>query len=138
MSKKDYSRRDLSSDKYETDKWIRVMFPDGVWYDPCPIDWDPDIGPDGLIIDWQHQCYIHNYAGVFVNPPYSDPLPWVKKAIYSYECGANVVMLLKHDSSTEWYRLLHEAGARFLLVNKRLKYCTKTGAAFPSVLAVLA
>lgn len=138
MSKKDYSRRHLSSDKYKTDKWIRAMFPDGIWYDPCPIDWDASKDIDGLTMDWQLQCHIHNYLGTFVNPPYSNPLPWVKQAIETYENGGNVVMLLKHDSSTEWYRLLHEAGARFLLVNKRLKYCTNTGAAFPSVLAVLA
>lgn len=114
------------------------MFPSDYWLDPCPIDWDANTCTSGLEFNWQHTCMYDNMHGTFVNPPYSDPLPWVKKAIQEYENGCNIVMLLKHDSSTEWYRLLHEAGAKFLLVNKRLKYCTKTGAAFPSVLAVLA
>ena len=130
MSKKDYSRRHLSSDKYETDSWIRAIFPDDIWFDPCPIDWNKDLHACGLAMDWR--------TPTFVNPPYSNPLPWVAKAIEANRLdGHTVVLLLKHDSSTEWYRLLHEAGARFLLVNKRLKYCTKTGAAFPSILAVL-
>lgn len=51
--------------------------------------------------------------------------------------GDNIVLLLKHDSSTEAYRLLHEAGAYFILINRRLKYQTNRPAAFPSMLAVL-
>lgn len=125
------------SDKYATDNWIRAMFPDGIWLDPCPIDWQPDTHPDGLEIDWQHLCYIHNLAGVFVNPPYSNPLAWVQKAIQEWSNGCTVVMLLKHDSSTQWYRLLHEAGANFLMINRRLKHGTGRSAAFPSLLAVL-
>ena len=135
--KKDYPRRDLSSDKYSTDKWIRFIFPVHLWLDPCPIDYHPDTHTSGLDYDWQWIVFNENKIGAFVNPPYSNPLPWVKKAITEYENGCTVVMLLKHDSSTEWYRLLHEAGAHMLMVNKRLKYCTKTGAAFPSVLVVL-
>ncbi len=136
--KKDYPRKHLSTDKYETDKWIKAMFPSYLWYDPCPIDWDPQVDNDGLITDWYwHVRHIDNqYTGVFVNPPYSNPLPWVKKAIdQSKNCP--VVMLLKHDSSTEWFRLLHEAGARMMMINKRLKYGTNRSAAFPSVLVVL-
>ena len=51
--------------------------------------------------------------------------------------AGTIVMLLKHDTSTEWYRLLHEAGAKFLLVNGRLKHQTGRACAFPSVLAVM-
>jgi len=137
--KKDYPRTHLSSDKYETDSWIQSCFPFTHWMDPCPIDWQEDEGeyPDGLELDWQHMCHMTGDIGVFCNPPYSNPLPWVKKAILEYESGCTVVMLLKHDSSTEWYRLLHEAGAKMLMVNRRLKYGTNTGAAFPSLLVVL-
>jgi len=73
----------------------------------------------------------------FVNPPYSNPLPWVEKAIEEHEAGRTIVMLLKHDTSTRWYALLHEAGAKFLMVQGRLKHQTGRSAAFPSVLAVL-
>ena len=135
--KQDYPRKHLSSDKYQTDSWIQSCFPFTHWMDPCPYWYEEGEGPDGLELDWTHMCRMTGDIGVFCNPPYSNPLPWVKKAISECNRGCTVVMLLKHDSSTEWYRLLHEAGARILLINKRLKYGTKTGAAFPSMLAVL-
>ena len=137
MSKKDYPRQALSTDKYETDKWLQSIFHYHHWYDPCPIDWCSELDPDGLTVNWTAICTVHHYIGVFVNPPYSNPLPWVKKAIEEWKNNTTIVLLLKHDSSTEWYRLLHEAGANMLMVNKRLKYCTNRGAAFPSVLFVL-
>tara|TARA_Y100000004_G_scaffold89474_1_gene100375 strand:+ start:618 stop:959 length:342 start_codon:yes stop_codon:yes gene_type:complete len=112
------------------------MYPSSLWYDPCPIDHNPKIDKDGLEVDWEYYYRRSGYIGAFVNPPYSNPLPWVKKAIAASK-KMPVVMLLKHDSSTEWFRLLHEAGARFLMINKRLKHRTGKGAAFPSVLAVL-
>jgi len=124
------------TDKYETDLWIRAMYPAALWYDPCPIDHDPKTDDDGLEVDWEYYYRGSDYIGAFVNPPYSNPLPWVKKAIF-FSKKMPVVMLLKHDSSTEWFRLLHEAGARFLMINRRLKHRTGKSAAFPSVLAVL-
>jgi hypothetical protein len=126
MSGRDYPRRSLSSDNYRTDTWILEMF-EG-WFDPCPLV--PDWLIDGLNIPWPHRT--------FVNPPYSNPLPWVHKAIaVNEEDGHTIALLLKHDSSTEWYRLLHEVGAHFLLVNGRLKHQTGKGAAFPSVIVIL-
>jgi hypothetical protein len=126
MSGRDYPKRSLSSDNYRTDTWILSMF-EG-WFDPCPLD--PEWEVDGLRMRWPHRT--------FVNPPYSNPLPWVKKAILvNEEYEHTIALLLKHDSSTEWYRLLHEARAKFLLVHGRLKHQTGTGAAFPSVIVIL-
>ena len=105
----------IMSDNYETDKWLANIF--AGWYDPCPLDPEPKF--DGLLTDWK--------INTFVNPPYSNPKVWVR-----------IVMLLKMDSSTVWFKELVEAGAHFLWVNKRLKHCTKSAAAFPSMLAVLA
>lgn len=129
MGKKDYPRKDRSHDSHPTDKWIRDIYVG--WFDPCPLNYDynPREDVNGLEIDWRRWT--------FVNPPYSDPLPWVKKAIREKAKGNTVVMLLKHDSSTEWYRLLHEHGAYFLMINGRLSYGKKRTAAFPSMLAVL-
>ena len=126
MSGKDYPKRSLSSDNYRTDKWILEIF-DG-WFDPCPFN--PEWVEDGLSIDWPDRT--------FINPPYSKPLPWIKKAIATNKIyNHSIALLLKHDSSTEWFRLLHAAGAHFLLVNGRLKHQTSNGAAFPSVIAFL-
>lgn len=127
----------MSKDKYETDLWIfdglfqSCTFAPKGWCDPCPIDYDSRTSENALVKDWEYPRY-------FINPPYSNPLPWVKKAIETHKrTGATIVMLLKHDSSTKWYRLLHEADAKMLLISGRLKHRTNTGAAFPSLMAVL-
>ena len=137
------------SDNYRTDQWILHLFPN--FYDPCPyLGIKNGVDIDGLKTSWNYA----DYDGVFVNPPYSNPKPWVQKAILEQHLaikaancdvteewfegsGLNIVMLLKHDTSTEWYRLLHMAGAKFLLVNGRLKHQTGIACAFPSVLAIL-
>lgn len=113
------------SDKYETDEWLKSLF-EG-WYDPCPID--PEPFTDGLGSSWGQRT--------FVNPPYSNPLPWVLKGIKEASKGKKIVFLVKHDTSTRWYAKLHEAGAHFLMVNGRLKHGTGKACAFPSVLAIL-
>lgn len=127
------------TDHYRTDEWILEMF-EG-WFDPCPYEplWGVEdlrtsnpVMINGLERSWGRQT--------FCNPPYSNPLPWVRKAIDEVNSNLSVdivVLLLKHDSSTEWYRLLHEHGARFLMVNKRLKHQTGVGCPFPSLMAVL-
>ena len=128
MSGSDYPKRALSSDDYRTDTWVQGMFEN--WFDPCPFGMREEGLFDGLLLNWPHRT--------FVNPPYSNPKPWVQKAIeVNAQEGHTIALLLKHDSSTQWYRLLHQAGAHFLLVNGRLKHQTGTGAAFPSVIVIL-
>jgi hypothetical protein len=120
------------NDNFQTDLWIKQIF-DG-WFDPCPLD--PEWENCGLEMNWEN-------CDVFINPPYSNPKPWVIKAVETAqwnrraENNNTIVMLLKHDSSTEWFRLLHQAGANFLMLNGRLKHRTGKSAPFPSVLAVL-
>ncbi|MFV0574798.1 MAG: phage N-6-adenine-methyltransferase [Vibrio sp.] len=40
---------------------------------------------------------------VWCNPPYSNPLPWVKKAVEAQANGLGVVMLLNYDHSVTWF-----------------------------------
>ena len=119
-------------DDFQTDEWLMALFED--WYDPCPLCPEEELIENGLQVNWAPRG-----MQVFVNPPYSNPLPWVKAAIEEKTLTPEmtIVMLLKHDSSTEWYRLLHESGANFLMVNGRLKHRTGTSAPFPSLLVVL-
>jgi hypothetical protein len=129
--KKDFPRKSLSHDKYKTDQWLWNLCVDDSTWDPCPIDWSPDKHGCSLTMDWTANR-------IFINPPYSNPLPWVEKAIETHQsCGTFIALLLKHDTSTKWYKLLHEAGAHILMVSGRLKYGTSRGAAFPSILVVL-
>lgn len=128
--KKDYPRRkEGGNNSWPSDDWILGIFED--WFDPCPLNptFDPTHDIDGLKIPWQDKTY--------VNPPYSDPLPWVKKAIKENRKGHRIAMLMKHDSSARWYQLLHEAGAHFMMPMRRLHYGADNRAAFPSVLIVL-
>ncbi|SUU42508.1 DNA methylase [Actinobacillus ureae] len=45
---------------------------------------------------------------IFVNPPYSEPLPFVKRAVELKQAGHLVVMLLPADKSTEWYEVIRD------------------------------
>jgi len=85
--------------------------------------WDDPAQPgrtDGLTRVWTDPTYC--------NPPYSNPKPWVEKAIAEARKGTRVAMLLRHDSSTEWWRMLHEAGAYFLAVIGRFHFTDPDGA----------
>ena len=122
-----------TSDDYSTDAWLKTGLFHG-WYDPCPLGGldDPDV-PDGLTEKWA--AYGDQ---VFVNPPYSNPLPWVEKAIeQATDFRITVVLLLNHDSSTKWWAKLHEAGAHFMPIIGRLKHGTGSWGPKPSVLCVL-
>jgi hypothetical protein len=118
---------DEYSNSSRTDEWILALF-DG-YFDPCPYDPNWSSGVNGIFLDWKPRT--------FVNPPYSNVRPWVEKAIIESQKGNFVVMLLKHDSSTAWFRLLMEHGAHFIYPHGRLKYQTGRSAAWPSMLVVL-
>lgn len=97
-------------DNYKTPKWIFDLF-EG-YFDPCPLDPSPLV--DGLDLEWG--------AKNFVNPPYSNPLIWVKKAIKENKKGKKIILLLKLDCSTQWFRLLMNANAHILFINERVKF----------------
>lgn len=40
---------------------------------------------------------------VFTNPPYDNPMPWIKKALEAQHDGLGVVMLLNSDHSVGWF-----------------------------------
>ena len=122
------------TDDWGTPDWLMGLFED--WYDPCPLNCQED----NLTIEWDSEYREHQPNGIYIYPPYSNPKPWVEKAIETnHKYGTKIVMLLKHDSSTQWYRMLKEAGARFLMVEGRLTFKGPNSkpCAFPSVLAVL-
>lgn len=115
----------MSNDNYATDDRIMEIFE--TWFDPCPLNPNPNI--DGLNIEWKDKTY--------VNPPYSEPLKWVEKAIIENKKGKTIVMLLRMDTSTKWFKLLQENNAMFWWINGRLKFNTGKPANFPSMLVIL-
>lgn len=62
---------------------------------------------DSLSLDWFKEVnhYIkrigNHYA--WLNCPYSDPMPWIKKAAEAQLNGLGVVMLLNSDNSVGWF-----------------------------------
>ena len=113
------------NDQWATPKWLMTIFRD--WYDPCPLKENYE---DGLNKEWKERTY--------VNPPYSKPLPWVKKAIEENKKGKMIVMLMRMDTSTEWFKMLQENNANFLWFNGRLRFNdTNKPANFPSMLVIL-
>ena len=64
---------------------------------------------DSLNNDWRELVVdVYGFSNktdyVWCNPPYSDPMPWVKKAIESQLNGLGVVMLLNADTSVGWFK----------------------------------
>lgn len=112
-------------DSWATPEWVMEMFVD--WFDPCPLNDNPNW--DGLKIVWKDHTY--------VNPPYSNPLPWVEKAIEENKKGKTIVMLLNVDTSTKWFAKLNEANAHVLWFAERLKFSEKNASPRPSMLVVL-
>lgn len=61
---------------------------------------------DSLSFDWFEaidKAFPFNGNYVFVNPPYSKPMPWIKQAITAQSKGLGVVMVLNADTSVSWF-----------------------------------
>jgi len=112
------------SDHYPTPKWLMDLFYD--WYDPCPLN-NPE-GIDGLKTEW--------YFRTYVNPPYSNPSPWIEKAVEESKKGKTIVMLLPVDTSTKWYAKLIEAKAHIFWHSGRLSF-NGSPPRFASMLVIL-
>lgn len=63
---------------------------------------------------------------VWCNPPYSDPAPWVDKAIESIgfadEADTTIVMLLPSDSSTRWFSRGFDAARKVEFLTPRIRF----------------
>lgn len=115
------------SDDWKTPKWLynhlnsRFNFND----DPCPIG-----GNGGLDREWGTRT--------FFNPPYSNPKPWVEKAILESRKGKHIVMLLRVDVSTRWYKLLMKENVHIAYFNERIfkgsNFCSMLVFIHPEVL----
>ena len=96
-------------------------------FDPCPSD--PKV--DGLECSWK--------SPAFVNPPYSKPKEWVLKAMVEQSKGVDVVLLLRVDPSTYWFKILMWHGnSHIAYFNERLKFSESKGSPnFASMLVFL-
>lgn len=90
--------------------------------DPCPLN-----GKGGLVREWG--------TSVFMNPPYSNPTPWVRKAYEQSLKGNLVVGLLRGDTSTRWFHDWVLNKAQIIFVKGRIKFNGKP-APFPSIIVI--
>jgi hypothetical protein len=74
-------------------------------------------GEDGLSLPWTLGG--NTPCSVFVNGPYSDPLPWCER-LRAHEAGW--CALWKADFTTEWWRQLMASGAMWAPFRKRLTF----------------
>jgi hypothetical protein len=130
-SQEEIIKEERNLDSYLSPEWMLKMFED--FDDVCPINDNPEI--NALKLDWKNKTY--------VNPPYSNPLPWVEKAIEEANKGKIIAMLLKVDTSTKWFMKIIESKAHILWLNGRIKYRRNdytyhkpTPVSFPSMLVV--
>ena len=116
------------TDNWETPKWFKKL-----------TDKFVDMVPTNPTVDCLREEWTGLACPYYLNPPYSNPLPYVLKAVEQHQRHhITVVLLLKLDPSTRWYRSLAEAGAHFLFFGERLHYSeSKQSPNFPSVLAIL-
>lgn len=87
---------------------------------------------DGLAEDW-------NGAGViYVNPPYSNPAPWIDK-IASHRCANDeIYILVSTDTSTPWGQNVLQVCESVCFFRGRLKFWPhNTGARFASMLGYI-
>jgi len=102
------------SDNWQTPPWLLdILFPDGKasYFDPIPAN------PEGLR-DFDGRSSWPTDRPVFLNPPYSDPAPWLKRAAAHH---GPVVCLVKHDPSTEWWQR-YAPLFRVVAIGQRLRF----------------
>lgn len=70
----------------------------------CALHFTED--DDSLSFNWaRHPALQSNRLEyVFCNPPYSGPMPFIKKALEAQKDGLGVVMLLNQDTSVGWFK----------------------------------
>lgn len=117
-------RRFIVSDDWCTPEWLTSAL--GLFgTDPASnnrstvratITYCADRGDDGLKGEWQGR--------VFLNPPYSKPLPWCNR-LAAYENAW--VALVKLDTTTKWWKALMSASPSWAPFRNRIKFVGPKG-----------
>lgn len=63
------------------------------WHDPCP--YKGELTSNGLSEYWESKT--------FVNPPFSDPAPWIRRAHHYAQIGHQIVMVLPAFTDRKWF-----------------------------------
>jgi len=104
------------SDATCTPDWLTALLPT-VDIDPCSNErstvrakrtYRLERKQDGLSLPW--------HGTAFDNNPFSEPLPWMEKAITELRSGrcTDLIVLCKHDEGTEWWDVINQPIERIL------------------------
>jgi hypothetical protein len=127
--------KSVTSDSWCTPKWLADLL--GLFYiDPCSNDRSHIRADLTFTGGGDHDCGLTASWGrssVFVNPPYSNPLPWCERL---RDHDGPWCALLKLDPSTRWWAALMAASPTVAPFRKRIKFEGDRAmtANFPSVL----
>jgi site-specific DNA-methyltransferase (adenine-specific) len=148
----------MNSDEWETPQWLfdelNREFDFGI--DLCSswantkCDWriKDYLDGDSDIVGTLEAAAYDKTKSAFMNPPYSNPLPFVKKA-YTDSLSCKIVCLLKCDTSTkawgifwDYERHCPKPGIEVRFLPKRLKFeldgiPAKNSANFPSTIVIM-
>jgi phage N-6-adenine-methyltransferase len=70
---------------------------------------------DSLSIDWSSDLIVFDApAAVWLNPPYSDILPWVEKCHEQRQKGVLSTLFIPRDNRTEWYFAARETASAII------------------------
>lgn len=79
---------------------------------------------NSLVQDW------HNFGWAWLNPPFQDITPWVRKAEEESRLGAKICMLVPASVGSNWWAQYVDHRAHVLLMNGRVQF---VGASDPYV-----
>lgn len=114
-------------DKWATPSWV-VEFARKFFYFP---HFDLDCAASAhntkceKFISEEENALKGNWNGTYcwLNPPYSNPLPFVEKAIEQSKRGCKIVMLLNVDNSTQWFaKCVKNATAILMITEGRVPF----------------
>lgn len=72
---------------------------------------------------------------VFLNPPYSNPTPWLQRAVEHAREGNLVVALLPASTDTNWFHDLVLPNAEVRFIRQRVRFIGWRGTPIPSPIA---
>lgn len=110
---------------------VGLFWPQGIGLDPC---WNPwslvqarstfTRAQDSLRFDWSKIDGVRERGTIWMNPPYSDPLPFCDRLRCALD-GAwpiEALALVKHDPTTKWWAILRPFARAYVHVDTRLHF----------------
>ena len=115
----------MSNDHWYTPEWLTsAMCPDGIDLDPAScVEANKSVKAkryyDSGSLEKPWECDV-----LWLNPPYSNPAPWVDKLVCEYSQGSigEAYLLINSSTSTRYYHKALSGASALLLFKKRIAF----------------